>query len=502
MSGRIARPGWQLFTQAGADPVVHPGVVDLYRAIFEAAAAAVRRRRFAVAVEVTLVVAYFALRTIGVADWALDAWLAIVAIVTLVSPTSGLVVLAAIAPFNEGITVARVGSKTILAVAIAVGAALHWALKADSRTRPTVPAILAGGLLIGSGLGLVVSWQRWGADFVETAGAIWLQGVATMLIVFIATTLVARRGELRPLIAALVATTAAAIISLGDFGLGETALRGSPLGWLVAGPYYPLRLTGVIQSPTATAALVMLAATVLLVAAFLAHDLRLRIAAAVLAVPLVAAAYLTYNRVVFLDLYVVAVVIGWRIRRWLGIALLVGGLVVGALLLPSYLALRGAAVGSSGQPPPGQILITSDIQRLTAWATAGRMFLDQPLIGQGYRAYRQLSVEFGDPTLNAPHNEWLRFFAEGGVVVGLLGAGWALLTSVRLVRRPGWLESGIFASFASFCLAASVNNPFLFNQVTIPALILAGTGIGLAYQAKVLDVSVPDSPPSLESSSQ
>jgi O-antigen ligase len=228
----------------------------------------------------------------------------------------------------------------------------------------------------------------------------------------------------------------------------------------------------------------MLPATVFIVAAVLAPGVRLRIGAALLAAPLLVAAYLTYNRVVLLDLYVVAVVVGWRIRRWLGITLLVGGLVAGVLLLPSYVALRGAAVGSSGVPPPGQTLITSDIQRLTAWATAARMFLDQPIIGQGYRAYRQLSVEFGDPTLNAPHNEWLRFFVEGGVVVGLLGASWALVTSVRLMRRPGWLESGLFASFLSFCLAASVNNPFLFNQVTIPALILAGTGTALAYQAK------------------
>lgn len=465
--------------------MTNPGVRDLYRAIFVAAAAVARRRRTVIAVEIALVVLYFALRTVGVAEGAMGAWLVVVTIIALVSPTSGLVVLAAIAPFNEGIPIARdVGSKTILAVAILVGAALRWIVDATARTRPTLPALLAGGLIIGSGLGLIVTWRRWGTDFTEAAGALWLQGVATMLIVFIATTWVARRGELRPLVAVLAATTAAALISLVDFAGGDAALRDSPLGWLVVGPYFPPRLTGVIRSPTATAALVMLPATVFMVAAVLAPGIRLRIAAAVLAVPLLVAAYLTYNRVVLLDLYVVAVVVCWRIRRWLGMAVLVGGLVVGVLLLPSYVALRGAAVGSGGVPPPGQTLITSDIHRLTAWSAASRMFLDQPVIGQGYRAYRQLAVEFGDPNVNAPHNEWLRFFAEGGLFVGLLGASWAVITSVRLLRRPGWLESGVFASFVSFCLAASVNNPFLFNQVTIPAVILAGTGIALASQVR------------------
>ncbi len=98
----------------------------------------------------------------------------------------------------------------------------------------------------------------------------------------------------------------------------------------------------------------------------------------------------------FIALWALAVVVGWRIGRRLGIALLVGGIVVGALLVPWYLSVRGQALGGVSQLEPGQILIASDQQRLGAWAAAGRMFLDQPLIGQGYRAYRQLSVEFGD----------------------------------------------------------------------------------------------------------
>jgi O-antigen ligase len=300
-----------------------------------------------------------------------------------------------------------------------------------------------------------------------------------MLIVFIATVWVARGGELRPLIAAIAATTAAGLISLVDFG-GDASIRDSAFGWLVVGQFNPDRLTGVIRSPTSTAALVMIPLTVFIAAAVLARDIRLRIGAAVLAVPLLLAAYLTYNRAVFLGLYVLTVLVGWRIRRGLGIALLVTGVAAGALILPAYLSLRGAAVGSVGQPIPGQLLIASDQQRLTAWSAAGRMFLDQPIFGQGYRAYRQLSVAFGDPTLNAPHNEWLRFFAEGGLFVGLLGAGFALATIVSLARRPGWLETGILASFTAFCLAAAFNNPFLFNQVTIPAFILAGSGVALA----------------------
>jgi O-antigen ligase len=298
-----------------------------------------------------------------------------------------------------------------------------------------------------------------------------------MLLVFIATVWIARRGELRPLVAALAATTIAGMISLVDFW-GDAGIRDSLLGWAVVGPFSPSRLTGVIRSPTSTAALVMLPISVYLAAAVLAPNTRLRVAAAALSAPLLAAAYLTYNRAVFIALYALAVIIGWRIGRRLGIGLLVVGIMVGAVLVPWYISVRGQAVGMSLEP--GQILIASDQQRLGAWAAAGRMFLDEPLFGQGYRAYRQLSVQYGDTILNAPHNEWLRLFAEHGAIVGVLGLAFVLATAIRLARAPGWLGAGLFGSFLSLCIAASFNNVFLFNQVTIPAMVMAGTGVALA----------------------
>ena len=49
-----------------------------------------------------------------------------------------------------------------------------------------------------------------------------------------------------------------------------------------------------------------------------------------------------------------------------------------------------------------------------------------------------------------------------------------------VARAPGWLGAGLFAAFLSMCIAATFNNVFLFNQVTIPAMVMAGTGLGLA----------------------
>ncbi|HZC33300.1 MAG TPA: hypothetical protein VE640_08445, partial [Candidatus Bathyarchaeia archaeon] len=106
MSGRIARPGGQLIARADANPMAMPGIVELYRTVLGEASAFARRRHLEILTEVVLVGAYFLLRTFG-DDLALGLWLVVAVLVAVVAPTSGLVVLAVIAPFNEGITVTR-----------------------------------------------------------------------------------------------------------------------------------------------------------------------------------------------------------------------------------------------------------------------------------------------------------------------------------------------------------------------------------------------------------
>jgi hypothetical protein len=453
--------------------------MDFYRAIAATSTDAARRYRLALVSELALIGLYFVLRSSAADPLSLELWLGLTVAVCLFAPGSGLVVLAAVAPFNEGVDLSRdVGSKTLIAAALVLAIGLRWLLDPAVRSRPSLPIVLAVALIGATGLGLIRTAIRWDRDFTLLAAATWLQGIATMLLVFVAAVWIARRGGMRPLVAAMAGTTVAGLISLIDFW-GDAAIRDSAIGWAVVGPFNPTRLTGVIRSPTSTAALIMLPLSVYLAAVVLGPSARVRAAAAAISIPLLAAAYMTYNRAVFIALWAFAVVVSWRIGRRLGVALLVGGVVLGALFVPWYLTIRGQAVGGISQPEPGQILIASDQQRLGAWAAAGRMFLDQPLIGQGYRAYRQLSVEFGDTVLNAPHNEWLRLFAEHGLFVGLLGLAFLVATAARLARAPGWLGAGLFASFLSLAIAATFNNVFLFNQVTIPAMVMAGTGVAL-----------------------
>jgi hypothetical protein len=274
-------------------PTVRPGVIDFYRELAGAAVEESGRYRLALVSELVLIGLYFAARTAGTDTTEMTVWLAAVVALCLASPSSGLVVLAAIAPFNEGLDLRwGVGSKTVIAGALVLGVGLRWLVVPAARARPSAPVVLASILLVATALGLIRTQMRWGPDFAALAAGTWVTGVATMLLVFIATVWIARRGELRPLVAALAATTIAGMISLVDFW-GDAGIRDSLLGWAVVGPFSPSRLTGVIRSPTSTAALVMLPISVYLAAAVLAPNTRLRVAAAALSAPLLAAAYLT-----------------------------------------------------------------------------------------------------------------------------------------------------------------------------------------------------------------
>lgn len=465
---------------ATLDTPSQPGALDFYRALGVEAVALARRLRLALWVEAALVVAWVLLRSADVGRLPMAVWALLVAGLAVIAPRSGFVVLAAIAPFPEGLLFTRdVGLKPVLALLLLVAVGLRVLVDRRARVRPGWPLLLAGGLVVGTGLGLGLSWSRFGSDFALDAAEIWFQGPFTAVAALVVAFWVSRDGALRPLAVALGSATVAGILSLVDYR-APTLLRESPFDWVLQGPYVAGRLTGVIRSWVSTAALVMVPATVYLAVAALGRGRLLRLGALGLAVPLLATAYFTYNRAVFLGLFALAVIVAWRIRRAFGIVVLVVGLVVGALALPYYLQLRAEAVGGSGAVQPGAPIVASDIARLNAWATSWRMFLDSPLLGHGYRSYRQVAPTFGDTTLNAPHSEWFRLFAENGIVVGLLGLGFAGGTAAALARRRDALGTGLFGAWVSFVLAASFNNPFLFSAVTIVAFGAAGAGLALA----------------------
>jgi O-antigen ligase/polysaccharide polymerase Wzy-like membrane protein len=457
------------------------GVAQFYGALWSEARA--RRREMAIAVEVAMVVAWFIVRTLTDVDSrAYLLWLIAAGALALVAPRSGLVVLVATSVFFEPDSLARtIAPRELIVLPLAVGVLVQIA--ADRfRWRPGLAIWLAVLLVAGTGLGVVHTFRVFEQDFEWHAAQSWIGNMLAPVIILIAAAWTARDGDLRVLVVAVGVGVVAAVVCLIEYAAPGSISNG-PFAWVGFWKGFGARLAGTIPSPNALSTQLIVPTMVLLAAVVLARDVRLRAIALVALVPVLTAQYLTFSRAPFIALYVFVVIVAWRFRRWAGIAVLVVGLVAGALALPAYLQLRGSSV-SEGAVSSGSILVASDELRFRAWGAALQMVTDKPLIGQGYLAYKELAEVFGDPVLGSPHNEWLRIFAEEGVIVGLVGVAFLIATAITLTRVPGWLGTGILAGFLGYVIAASFNNPLLFVRVSAVAFTIVGVGLALAERAR------------------
>ena len=467
------------------------GVGAFYGALWTEARAAVERWRLDIVVPVAMVLSWFAIRTVAGADGrAYLLWVFAAGALALVAPRWGLVVFVATSVFFEPDTLApTLGPRELVVLPLALGILIQ--IVADrGRWRPGPAIWLALLLLAGTGLGVVHSFERFDQEFQWHAAQSWLGNMFAPVVLLIAAAWTARDGSFRILAVATGVAVVAAVAALVEYVAPGTVSAG-PLGWIGFWKDFGGRLAGIVPSPNAVSALLIVPTMVLLAAALFGRDLRLRVVALIASLPLLAAHYLTFSRSPILALYFFVVVAAWRIRRIFGVVALAVGLAAGVALLPSYLAIRSQSAGE--QTIPGTVLVASDQHRIRAWGAATRMWAEAPLTGQGYLAYKALAEEYGDPVLGSPHNEWLRLFAEEGTVVGLIGLGFVVATGATLARVPGWLGTGLLAGFLGYVLAASFNNPLLFVRVSAVAFPIIGVGLALAHRARAPATDKPES---------
>jgi hypothetical protein len=462
-----------------------PGVADLYRALWADRRAVVARYHLDIAVVLGMVAAWVVIRTVFSDTGRLYvAWVALGAALILVTPRVGLILYIVTAAFFEDVTFSRaLGLHDLLVVVLALSVGVRIVLD-RGRTVPRSAALLLAGLLaVGTLAGVAHTVLRFDSDWAWHAAYTWVASIGGALIILVSAAWVARKGDLAPLITAVVVSVVVAVVALAEY-VFPGLVSGGPLGWVGFWKDFAPRLAGIIPSPNGLAAQLVGPAALLLVALVFARDVRLRAAAAVALVPLVAALYLTYSRSPLVALVALVVIVAWRIRRVFGLVAIGVVLAASIMIVPSYLAFRGQAIGTGDAiPQPGQLLIATDQYRLQAWGAAVRMWEDAPVMGQGFLSYKLLADTYGDPLLGSPHNEWLRLFAEEGTIVGLLALALIAVAMRELGRLPGWQGTAFLSALAAIVLAATFNNPFLFLQVSAVSYAILGTGLALAARS-------------------
>ena len=216
-----------------------------------------------------------------------------------------------------------------------------------------------------------------------------------------------------------------------------------------------------IPSPNALSTQLIVPTMVLAAAVVLARDVRLRVIALAALVPVAVAQYLTYSRAPFLAAYVFVVIVAWRFRRWVGIAVLILGLVGGALALPAISGSASSSVararchrvdprGERRDPIPGlgrrdpdgrgPALRRSGLSRLQGARgrlSATRSWGRHTTSGCGSSPRRaSSSASSASRSSSRPRSRW-----------PACRAGWGQACS------PGWI---------GYVIAASFNNPLLF----------------------------------------
>jgi O-antigen ligase/polysaccharide polymerase Wzy-like membrane protein len=462
-----------------------------YRDAWNTLQEAIARYRIAIAVEGSMVALWFVLRmTVSVESTAFLAWAAVACIVALVSPTSGLVILMATIPFYESAELSQVlGLRHVILAALGFSVAVRVVAGGSRSMIWTAPVRMAVAVGIVTTLGVVNTARLFPADWAWHATQYWLASIGGAMIVFLVGVWVANTGARRHLVVIVVSSTIAVALALIEL-LAPGSVSTGPFAWTgYWAKDFHGRLSGPIASPNGMAALAVMPVCVMTAIAVLGRGPALRLLAAAGAAVLFVAMYLTYSRAALLSLFGVAVVVAWRLHRLLGVAVLSVGIVAGILLLPTYLQLR-AAGGSAGASEPGSLLVATDYQRINGWGAAVAMFRDEPLIGQGFLAYKQLADQYGDPILSSPHNEWLRLFAEEGVVAGFTGLAFLATTLSWLAHGRGALAAGVFAGALGYFTMATFNNPLIYTQIS--TVVFPLIAYSLVHTARQRDQDTAD----------
>ena len=375
---------------ASATDAPRVGVGGFYEALWVGTREAVTRWHLDLALEGALIAAWFLIRTVASVDSrAYLLWVVAVGLVAIVTPRSGLVVFVATSVFYEPDSlVPSIAPRELIVLPLALGVMIQ--VVADRfRWRPGPAIWLALVLLAGTALGVVHTFREFDQVFQWRAAQAWIGNMLAPIVVLVAAAWTARDGSVRVLVVATGVGVVAALVALLEYAAPGSVSTG-PLAWVGYWKDFLPRLAGIVPSPNAMSTLLIVPTMVLAAAVVLAGDLRLRAIALVALIPVVIAQYLTFSRAPFLAATVFVVIVAWRFRRWVGIAVLVLGLAAGALALPVYLGIRSSTVpGSDVQT--GSILVASDVERFTAWGAAIGMIEDQPIVGQGYLAYKALA---------------------------------------------------------------------------------------------------------------
>ena len=384
----------------------------------------------------------------------------------LVSPVTGLIVLAFMAGVKSPFAVPAPGFNTLLVLTILLGCIYRLPIERPS-LRPSLPVLLLLGFLLYASAQQVPAFLAGYTDSTSHhIGYLFIQ-LATLTGVAIAAALVLRNRSPVPfLIAGLLGALMAAVLAIG-----VVVLPAGSVGNLVDYPDAVSRPVGPFGDPNYFSLFEATAIAACIGGAMITRSFRVRLLLLGVALLLGIAMAIALSRAALLALGAGLVVLAFMRSRRAGFTTLAAIAVLALVVYPLFLAQRLAAdAGALSVAQQSIGLQRSDASRIAAALVGPQMWASSPILGIGFGEYPLTTARFIGYSIES-HNWYMNILAEQGLVGIALWIPMLAAVGVRLARLGPAAKSVGVAVFATYVVGSAFLEPPLSVQTSTFAAV-------------------------------
>ncbi|HEY4190495.1 MAG TPA: O-antigen ligase family protein [Candidatus Limnocylindrales bacterium] len=406
---------------------------------------------------------------------------------SVVMPGAGLAVIIVLLPHQEPEVLGALGIKLPILLATGYGIGVRLLASRD------VPKLGVGVVTVIALLGIafvsaIPLLNGFAGDRAVASAARFIQFADCVMLVLLGALYFRRREPRLFIVLTLLSVTFACLLAVFQLIAGDAPIP--VIGGLYAGGQAQglARVTGTFQNPNYFGLFAGLGVVLALgVAVEEPRHRRL----ALLCLPIIGLAVLgTLSRgsVAATGIGIVAWL--WFRDRQLATISAVGFLIVGLVVAPLLVDARLGQTTQEAAAAAQQGLSESDQQRFESVAAGTQLFLLDPLFGVGFGQYEYVSPRFvGNSFATSAHNQYLKIFAEQGLLGAAVYAAAAVALLLAMLRSASrWRQTSI-AMLAVFAVSGLFLEPLTTFQTSgVMSLML---GVVLAVPAAER-VAVPD----------
>ncbi len=398
----------------------------------------------------------------------------------VISPPTGLLVLAFMAALRSPLVIPAPGFNTLLVGAILLGSIYRLPIDRP-RLRPALPLLLLLAFTIFAGLqqlpDLVAGYP--GAES-RRIGYLFIQLATLTAIAFAAAHVLRGRDPTPFVVAGVLGAAFAGLLAILVYVLPP----GSVIN-LVDRPDATARVVGPFGDPNYFGLFQATAIAACLAALTITARRRWRVLFAATSIVLFLAFAIALSRGALVALGAGVVAVAFTRGRWTGAATIATLAIVVLILYPLFLEWRVTADAGRLSAQAYVTLERSDASRIAAALAGPQLFVTAPVFGIGFGQYPLLSGRvIGYPIES--HNWYMNVLAEQGLVgvflwVPLMGA-----LALRLFRLPNTPRSVGLAVFATYATGSIFLQPPLSVQTSAFAVLVVAAALAADWRGPVI----------------